>query len=112
VSLDYSRFVTALDGEIVSIMRPELERVLRTSLGEGVDLRYGVSIEQVAEDAAAAVAVLTDGTQVTADLVVGADGVHSRVRGQFFGPDEEFLRYLGMHTAAFVFRDRELFAQV
>lgn len=112
VSLDYSRFVTALDGEIVSIMRPALERVLRTSLGAGVDLRYGCSIEQISEHAEGATAVLTDGTRVTADLVVGADGVHSHLRAQLFGPEQEFLRYLGMHTAAYVFRDRETFDQV
>src|SRR5699024_10858572 len=33
------------------------------------------------------------------------------VRGLVFGPEAQFLRYLGMHTAAYVFRDRELHAQ-
>ena len=35
------------------------------------------------------------------DLVVGADGLHSRVRRLAFGPDERFEKYLGMVVAAF-----------
>ena len=35
------------------------------------------------------------------DLVVGADGLHSRVRRLVFGPDEPFERYLGIVVAAF-----------
>lgn len=112
VSLDYSRFVTALDGEIVSIMRPALERMLHAALSDRVDLRYGVSVQEVADHADSATATLTDGTHVTADLVAGADGVHSRIRSQLFGPEQEYLRYLGMHAGAFVFRDPELFRQV
>jgi 2-polyprenyl-6-methoxyphenol hydroxylase-like FAD-dependent oxidoreductase len=36
-----------------------------------------------------------------ADLVVGADGLHSRVRRLAFGPDAEFEKALGYHVAAF-----------
>ncbi len=35
------------------------------------------------------------------DLVVGADGLHSRVRRLAFGPDEPFEKYLGIVVAAF-----------
>ncbi|WP_147918236.1 FAD-dependent monooxygenase [Ruania zhangjianzhongii] len=112
VSLDYDRFVTALDGEIVSIMRPTLEHLLQESLSERVDVRYGLSIDEVTDQADSATAVLTDGTPVTADLVVGADGVHSRVRAQILGPERDYLRYLGMHTGAFIFHDPELFDHV
>jgi 2-polyprenyl-6-methoxyphenol hydroxylase-like FAD-dependent oxidoreductase len=41
-----------------------------------------------------------------ADLLVGADGVHSTVRKAVFGNSEDSaFRYLGMQTAAFVFED-------
>ena len=36
-----------------------------------------------------------------ADLVVGADGLHSRVRRLVFGPDEGAEVSLGYHVAAF-----------
>ena len=35
------------------------------------------------------------------DLVVGADGLHSRVRELVFGPEDHFERYLGYKVAAF-----------
>jgi 2-polyprenyl-6-methoxyphenol hydroxylase-like FAD-dependent oxidoreductase len=35
------------------------------------------------------------------DLVVGADGLHSRIRRLAFGPDEDYEKYLGIVFAAF-----------
>jgi 2-polyprenyl-6-methoxyphenol hydroxylase-like FAD-dependent oxidoreductase len=51
------------------------------------------------------VRVAVEGSQevtVAADVLVGADGIHSRVRSQVFGPEEEYLRPLGMRAAAFI----------
>jgi len=36
----------------------------------------------------AAVARFADGTEIEADVVIGADGIHSAVRASLFGPDE------------------------
>ena len=35
------------------------------------------------------------------DLVIGADGLHSNVRGLVFGPQERFEKQLGYVVAAF-----------
>ncbi|WP_350284108.1 hypothetical protein [Streptomyces graminofaciens] len=35
------------------------------------------------------------------DLLVGADRLHSRARALVFGPEERFVRSLGIHTAIF-----------
>lgn len=45
-------------------------------------------------------------------MIVGADGIHSHVRSLVFGPERNYLRYLGMHTAAYVFEDPVVFEQV
>lgn len=114
VSVGYDLFAKALDGQMVSIMRPDLERLLREWVADRVDLRYGTTVESV--DASAegrrGEAVLSDGDVIEADLIVGADGVHSRIRELAFGPERDFLRFLGMHTAAYVFEDAEVFEQV
>lgn len=108
VSVDYALFSQALDGAIVSIMRPRLEQLLRESVAGRVDLRYGTTVDRITDDGVD----LSDGTALDADLVVGADGVHSGVRSLAFGPERDQVRNLGMQTGAFVFRDPEAYEQV
>jgi 2-polyprenyl-6-methoxyphenol hydroxylase-like FAD-dependent oxidoreductase len=108
VSVDYSLFAKAVRGKIVSIMRPELERLLRESVAGAIDLRYGTTVDRMADG----VVELSDTTTLEADLIVGADGVHSGIRSLTFGPERDYLRYLGMQTGAFVFTDPQVFQRV
>ncbi|MBE1874241.1 FAD-dependent monooxygenase [Myceligenerans pegani] len=108
VAVGYDRFTKALDGEITSVMRPALERVLREALPGDVGLRYGTTIERIDDDAVE----LSDGTVLTPDLVVGADGIHSRVRSLVFGGERDDVRPLGMHTGAYVLTDPEMHREV
>jgi 2-polyprenyl-6-methoxyphenol hydroxylase-like FAD-dependent oxidoreductase len=108
VSVDYALFAKAVDGGMVSIMRPALERLLRESTAGAIDLRYGTTVDRIADGAVE----LSDTTTLEADLIVGADGVHSGVRSLTFGAERDDLRYLGMQTGAFVFTDPTVFEQV
>ena len=47
-----------------------------------------------------------------ADLLIGADGIHSVIRELVFGPEQEFFHYLGFHVGAYSFRDRDVAAQI
>ncbi|KNE83022.1 MULTISPECIES: FAD-dependent monooxygenase [Streptomyces] len=108
--VDYDRFRKATGGGLVSIMRPDLELLLREAVADRAVLQYGTTVEQVAEDSGSV--TLSDGARTTADLVVGADGIHSRIRSLVFGPERDHVRYLGMHTGAFVFEDEEVFRRM
>lgn len=56
--------------------------------GKPVTLRLGTRIEAVdASGRAPAVVVTADGARYPADIVVGADGIHSRIRDIVIGPD-------------------------
>jgi deazaflavin-dependent oxidoreductase (nitroreductase family) len=110
--LGYTRFARAVGNQLLSIMRPDLELALRESLSESVELRYGTSLTGVDNSAEGVRVTLDDGEVVTADLLVGADGIHSAVRELVFGEERDYVRYLGFHTAAFTFRDPAVHAQV
>lgn len=91
------------NGPHLDFMRPDLERVLHDSLPPEVSVRYGAGLVEVAHDEDGVTVACADGSTVHADLLVGADGIHSTVRRLVFGPEAGFLRYLGYQTAAFVF---------
>ena len=110
--IDYDRLAQAFDGRAFTFMRPDLERVLLGQLGEGVTIHYGLTVDVVDEVEGGVVATFSDGRSETADLLVGADGIHSRVRDLVFGPEEPLVRYLGYHTASYVFTDDDLRAEV
>lgn len=100
--LDYGRFAQGVGGRLLSIMRPDLERALREALPGRVDVRYGTGPRHVEETGDGVSVTLVDGRVEHADLLVGADGIHSTVRRLVFGAEDRFLRHLGFHTAAFV----------
>ena len=89
----------------LSLMRGDIERVLHDRVQAHSEVRLGASVASL--DAAPSGgggvrAVLEDGTAIDCDLVVGADGLHSRVRALRFGAEERFLRPLGARVAAFL----------
>jgi len=106
--LSFRRFAESVGGRMVSIMRPDVEHVLRTALPARAAPRYGVSVVGVDDRADGVSVALSDGTALRADLLVGADGIHSTVRRLVFGEERRFLRPLGFHTAAFTFTDPEV----
>nr|WP_042186773.1 FAD-dependent monooxygenase [Kibdelosporangium sp. MJ126-NF4]CEL17545.1 FAD-dependent oxidoreductase [Kibdelosporangium sp. MJ126-NF4]CTQ91229.1 FAD-dependent oxidoreductase [Kibdelosporangium sp. MJ126-NF4] len=100
------------DGPLLDVMRPDLERVLREHLPPEVEVRFGTSLTGVADHGDHVHVELDDGDRLDADLLVGADGIHSAVRELVFGPERQFVRYLGFHTAAFLFDSPEVHAAV
>ena len=101
--MDYGSFRRSLGGRLFSLMRGDIEQELRAALPERVGLRFGKTVEKLREFGSGVEVTLTDGELLHADLLVGADGIHSETRAALFGPEQQFLRYLGFHTAAYLF---------
>lgn len=72
--------------ECVGIMRPVLHDILRDALTAAeVPVRLGVTVTSIEQSEEGVDVGFTDGTRGTYDLVVGADGVNSKVRSMVFG---------------------------
>ncbi len=71
--------------------------------------QHRAGVETIFRDSIAALEQHADGVRVSLehggdrdfDLLIGADGLHSRVRELAFGPQERFEHQLGYHVAAF-----------
>jgi len=76
----------------VLVHRAELQQLLAAELGPSV-IHLGARCTGFEDSGQAVTAHFADGRKVQADVLVGADGVHSAVRAQLFGPAA--LRYRG-----------------
>lgn len=110
--LTYARSGRATGGQLLSLLRPDLEQTLRESLSHRVDLRFATGLVRIDDDVTGVRATLTDRSTLDADLLVGADGLHSTVRSMVYGEEARYLRYLGFHTAAFVFDAPDVHARL
>lgn len=77
------------------ILRPVLAEILRQAmLRAGAKARMGLTFKTITQDAGGVNVVFTDHTEGRYDLVIGADGVHSKVRDVIF-PDAVKPRFSG-----------------
>jgi 2-polyprenyl-6-methoxyphenol hydroxylase-like FAD-dependent oxidoreductase len=87
-----SEMTQELGAPMIAIHRARLQEVLQKALGPEC-LTLGVKVEGFHEEPDAVAVKLSDGTQTRAQLLVGADGLHSAVRAQLLGDGEP--RYAG-----------------
>jgi 2-polyprenyl-6-methoxyphenol hydroxylase-like FAD-dependent oxidoreductase len=86
-------------GPEVEIPRSDLAVILHEAARDDAEFRFDDTITALRPDG--------DGVEVTFDraaprrfdLVVGADGVHSRTRRLAFGPETDFVRHAGLYVA-------------
>jgi 2-polyprenyl-6-methoxyphenol hydroxylase-like FAD-dependent oxidoreductase len=70
----------------LGLTRPALHNVLSTaSQRSGAVIRLGVTVAQIAQSDTSVAVQFSNGSAADYDLVVGADGVHSKIRSMVFG---------------------------
>src|ERR1700733_9768763 len=102
VYLDASgRELAVMTGEFtggdVEILRGDLTAILYERTTARCEYRFGDSITALTETADGVRAEFEHGATQTFDLVIGADGIHSRVRRLTFGPEREYVHHLGYY---------------
>jgi 2-polyprenyl-6-methoxyphenol hydroxylase-like FAD-dependent oxidoreductase len=113
-SLDYDKFARLAGGKVLSLLRPDLEQAALDALADVPDARvrvhYGARISAVSAADRGVCLTLAGSAEetVAADVLIGADGIHSQVRAHVFGAEEDCLRLLGMRAAAFIATEPQL----
>jgi 2-polyprenyl-6-methoxyphenol hydroxylase-like FAD-dependent oxidoreductase len=94
-------FARAVGSGFTSLPRGDLAAAIYRAIGDRVETIFGDSISRIDQTVDDVRVTFDRHGNRTFDLVVGADGLHSRVRELVFGPETQFERYLGIKVAAF-----------
>jgi 2-polyprenyl-6-methoxyphenol hydroxylase-like FAD-dependent oxidoreductase len=85
----------------MSVFRGDLETVLYEAVEGTAEFRFGTTVERLEQQAEGVAATLSDGSTERADLLIGADGLHSSVRRLVFGEEARFRVDLHHMVGAF-----------
>jgi len=102
--------VGRLPAEVISgeleIFWGDLARILYEAVRDDVNYRFGVHVTAVEDDRERVDVAFSDASTGSYDLVIGADGLHSGVRGLVFGPEEQCVTQLGQCFGFFDIENR------
>ncbi|MBB5803222.1 2-polyprenyl-6-methoxyphenol hydroxylase-like FAD-dependent oxidoreductase [Saccharothrix ecbatanensis] len=90
-----------------TVLRGDVEKALYDALRPRAEIRFGVEPLALRLGRDHVEVDLTDGVTERFDLVVGADGMHSTIREQVFGPEDLYRRDFN-HVVAACLLDRPL----
>ncbi|MFC5832774.1 FAD-dependent monooxygenase [Nonomuraea insulae] len=90
----------------MNILRGDIETVLYDKARDTAEIRFATTITAVDQDAQAVHVTLSDGSTEHADLLIGADGLHSATRALVFGPEEDYLLDLEHRVAVYMLDKR------
>ena len=96
-----SAFVPATHGRYLSLPRGELSAAVFRAIDGRVETIFGDSPARLDQTERGVHVSFERGPARDFDLVIGADGLHSRVRELAFGPESAYERYLGIKVAVF-----------
>jgi 2-polyprenyl-6-methoxyphenol hydroxylase-like FAD-dependent oxidoreductase len=94
-------FARATGGRFTSIRRSDLARAIFDDLDGSVVTIFGDSVAAIDDRGDCVNVAFERAAAREVDLVIGADGLHSRVRGLVFGDESDLEVPLGYRVAAF-----------
>jgi 2-polyprenyl-6-methoxyphenol hydroxylase-like FAD-dependent oxidoreductase len=88
-------------GRYITLGRSELSKLIYDRISGSCDIILGDSITSLREAHGEVHVEFEHSGERNFNLVIGADGLHSRVRELVFGAQEQYEKELGYHVAAF-----------
>lgn len=88
-------------GRIATLARTDIATAIHGLLDDRVEMIFGDSIVTIEDDGVRPRIGLEHAPNREVDLVIGADGLHSKVRQITFGAEEQFEYPMGCHVASF-----------
>jgi 2-polyprenyl-6-methoxyphenol hydroxylase-like FAD-dependent oxidoreductase len=96
VTLDLRKVYTAVSDDHVEIMRDDLSEILYDATSANVEYIFADSITSISDDGEV---TFEHSPPRWFDVIVGADGLHSNVRGLTFGPETDFSTWIGAYLS-------------
>ncbi|MBB5636812.1 2-polyprenyl-6-methoxyphenol hydroxylase-like FAD-dependent oxidoreductase [Pedobacter cryoconitis] len=90
-----------LDSPDLEILRDDLCRILFQTVNNQAEYIFNDTIISIHQNETGVDVTFLHAAPQHFDLVIGADGLRSNVRRLVFGPDKQFMRYLGNYVATF-----------
>jgi 2-polyprenyl-6-methoxyphenol hydroxylase-like FAD-dependent oxidoreductase len=87
-------------GEDVEIIRGALCQILMDHISDA-EFMFGDSVQAISQSSDCVQVGFTRNSPREFDLVIGADGLHSNVRGIVFGEESRFVRDLGLYLCVY-----------
>jgi 2-polyprenyl-6-methoxyphenol hydroxylase-like FAD-dependent oxidoreductase len=88
-------------GRYITLGRSDLSKLIYDQISGSCEIIFGDSITSLREAHGEVHVEFERGSERRFDLVIGADGLHSRVRKLVFGPQDRYEKDLGYRVAAF-----------
>ena len=95
-TIDLRKLMAGFSRRHVEIMRDDLSEVFYNATRDDVEYVFGDHVTGIGDDGEVTFA---NGRPRRFDLVIGADGLHSGVRGLVFGPESAYTRWIGGYIA-------------
>lgn len=94
-------FERMTEGRFTSVRRSDISAVIHGAVADRAETIFGDSITRIEEHDGGVRVKFEHAAEREFDLIMGCDGLHSRVRSLAFGREQDFETFLGYHVAAF-----------
>jgi len=107
-SMNYQKIKDFLNDRAFTLLRSDLAKMIYQSLDKDVEIIFGDTITNIAQNENEVSVTFQSGTTKNFDLLVGAAGLHSKVRSLVFGNETQFEKYFGYYTSSYTIDDFSL----